>query len=267
VRDELRIEPGTSPGLAQRDTRSRLGMERKREGYERLAELQDRLRELQQRLFAENERSLLLVLQGMDSSGKDSTIRRVFEGVNPQGVWVRSFGRPEEAELARDFLWRYHRDAPRRGKIGIFNRSHYEDVGVVRVDGLQPEEVWRRRYRHIRAFERLLTDEGTTIIKVWLHIGRDEQRERLQRRIDDPERNWKFEPHDLVTRRKWDEHLAAYEEAIAETSTTWAPWYVVPAERRWARDVAIASMLVETLEEMDPTLPPADPEILGITVE
>jgi PPK2 family polyphosphate:nucleotide phosphotransferase len=267
VRDELRVDPGTSPGLAERETRSRFGLDSKKAGYERLAELQDHLRELQQRLFAESERSLLLVLQGMDSSGKDSTIRRVFEGVNPQGVWVRGFGRPEEAELARDYLWRIHRDVPRRGKIGIFNRSHYEDVGVVRVDELQPEEVWRRRYRHIREFERLLADEGTTIVKVWLHIGHDEQRERLQRRIDDPERNWKFEPHDIETRKKWSEHQAAYEEAIAETSTEWAPWYVVPAERRWARDVAIASILVETLEEMDPQLPPADPDIVGITVE
>jgi PPK2 family polyphosphate:nucleotide phosphotransferase len=267
VHEALRVEPGTSPGLAERDTRSRFGMEGKKEGAKRLKELQRQLRELQLRLFAEGEQALLLVLQGMDSSGKDSTIRRVFEGVNPQGVWVRGFGRPEEAELARDYLWRIHRDVPRRGKIGIFNRSQYEDVGVVRVDELQPEEVWRRRYRHIREFERLLTDEGTTVVKVWLHIGRDEQRERLQRRIDDPGRNWKFEPHDLVTRRKWDEHLAAYEEAIAETSTEWAPWYVVPAERRWARDVAIASLLVETLQAMDPQLPSADPEILGTVVE
>jgi PPK2 family polyphosphate:nucleotide phosphotransferase len=266
VRDELRIEPGTSPGLAERDTRSRFDMDSKEEGYDRLAELQERMRHLQARLFAESSRSLLLVLQGMDSSGKDSTIRRVFEGMNPQGVWVRGFGRPEEAELARDYLWRVHRDVPRRGKIGIFNRSHYEDVGVVRVDQLVPEEVWRRRFRHIREFERLLVDEGTTIVKVWLHISYDEQRERLQRRIDDPERNWKFEPHDIDARRRWPLYEAAYEEAIAETSTAWAPWYVVAADRRWARDVAISSILVETLEEMDPQLPPADPRLEGVTI-
>jgi PPK2 family polyphosphate:nucleotide phosphotransferase len=266
MRDQLRIEPGTAPDLAERETRSRFGMEGKKEGRRRLDDLQARLRELQAHLFGEGERSLLLILQGMDSSGKDSTIRRVFEGVNPQGVWVRGFGRPEEGELARDYLWRVHRDVPRRGKIGIFNRSHYEDVGVVRVDGLVPDEVWQRRFRHIREFERLLSDEGTTIVKVWLHISHEEQRERLQRRIDDPERNWKFEPHDIDARRKWPLYLAAYEQAIAETSTDWAPWYVVPADRRWARDVAIASILVETLEEMDPRLPPPDPRLQGVTI-
>jgi PPK2 family polyphosphate:nucleotide phosphotransferase len=266
VRDELRIEPGTSPDLASRETRSRFGLDGKSEGRRRLRELQERLRTLQAHLYAEREQALLLVLQGMDGSGKDSTIRRVFEGVNPQGVWVRSFGRPEEAELARDYLWRAHRDVPRRGKIGIFNRSHYEDVGVVRVDELVPPAVWRRRYRHIREFERLLTDEGTTIVKVWLHISPEEQQTRLQRRIDDPDRNWKFEPQDLEARRKWPLYLAAYEEAIAETSTADAPWYVVPAERRWARDVAIASLLVETLEEMEPQLPPPDPRLEGVTI-
>jgi PPK2 family polyphosphate:nucleotide phosphotransferase len=266
MREQLRVAPGTSPGLVDRESRSKLGIDSKREGYAQLADLQDRLRELQARLFGEGRRSMLLVLQGMDSSGKDSTIRRVFEGVNPQGVWVRGFGRPEEAELARDYLWRVHRDVPRRGKIGIFNRSHYEDVGVVRVDELVPEEVWRRRFRHIREFERLLTDEGTTIVKIWLHIGRDEQRDRLQRRIDDPGRNWKFELHDIEARRQWPLYLAAYEEAIAETSTDWAPWYVVPADRRWSRDVAVASILVETLADMDPQLPPPDPRLTGITI-
>lgn len=266
MREQLRIAEGETPDLVNRASRSRLGMAGKKEGRERLEALQDRLRELQARLFGEGERALLLVLQGMDSSGKDSTIRRVFEGVNPQGVRVRSFGRPEEAELARDYLWRVHRDVPRRGQIGIFNRSHYEDVGVVRVEGLVAEEVWQRRYDHIRAFEQLLVDEGTAIVKVWLHLGHDEQRARLQRRIDDPTRNWRFEPADLEARRRWPLYLAAYEEAIARTSTRQAPWYVVPADRRWARDVAIASILVETLEELDPQLPPPDPRLTGITV-
>jgi PPK2 family polyphosphate:nucleotide phosphotransferase len=266
MREELVVAPGAAPHLAERATRSKLGMETKDEGYARLAELQARMRLLQAHLWAEGRRSLLLILQGMDSSGKDSTIRRVFEGMNPQGVGVRGFVRPEEAELARDYLWRIHRDVPRRGKIGIFNRSHYEDVGVVRVDELVPEEVWRRRYRHIREFERMLTDEGTTIVKVWLHISYEEQRERLQRRIDDPERNWKFEPHDIDARRRWPLYEAAYEEALEQTSTAWAPWYVVPADRRWARDVAIASILVETLEEMDPQLPPPDPRLVGVTI-
>jgi PPK2 family polyphosphate:nucleotide phosphotransferase len=264
--EELKVQPGEPARLAERETRSRLGLGKKQQGYDRLAELQDELRVLQAHLFAESARSVLLILQGMDTSGKDSTIRRVFEGVNPQGVWVRGFGRPEEAELARDYLWRIHRDVPRRGKIGIFNRSHYEDVGVVRVTELVPPEVWQRRYRHIREFERMLTDEGTTICKVWLHISHDEQRARLQRRIDDPERNWKFEPADIEARRDWPLYQAAYEEAITQTSTDWAPWYVVPADRRWARDVAIAQLLVDTLRHLDPQLPPADPRLRGITI-
>jgi len=266
VLDELEVRPGEPARLAERETKSRLGLGKKSDGYARLAELQEQLRELQAHLFGESERSVLLILQGMDSSGKDSTIRRVFEGVNPQGVWVRGFGRPEEAELARDYLWRVHRDVPRRGKIGIFNRSHYEDVGVVRVKELVPAEVWQRRYRHIREFERLLTDEGTTILKVWLHISHEEQRARLQRRIDDPERNWKFEAEDIEARRDWPLYQAAYEEAITETSTEWAPWYVIPADRRWARDVAIAQLLVDTLTEIDPQLPAADPRLQGITI-
>lgn len=259
--DELRIDPGETPRLAERETRSRLGMARKREGYERLAELKDRIRLLQARLHAEGQSSVLLILQGMDASGKDSMIRRVFKGINPQGVAVRSFGRPDAGELARDYLWRIHRDVPRRGHIGVFNRSHYEDVGVVRVAQLVPDEVWQRRYRHIRDFERMLHDEGTRIVKVWLHISYEEQRERLQRRIDDPERNWKFEPADIEARRAWPRYLEAYEEAIAETSTSYAPWHVVPADRRWARDVAVATLLAETLESMAPQLPPAVPGI------
>lgn len=264
--EALQVHPGEPARLAERETKSRLGLGKKSAGYERLAELQHDLRALQARLFGESERAVLLILQGMDTAGKDSTIRRVFEGVNPQGVWVRGFGRPEEAELARDYLWRLHRDVPRRGKIGIFNRSHYEDVGVVRVLELVPAEVWQRRYRHIREFERLLVEEGTKILKVWLHISRDEQRERLQRRIDDPERNWKFEPDDIHARRDWSLYQAAYEEANTETSTEWAPWYVIPADRRWARDVAIAQLLVDTLRVMDPQLPPADPRLEGVTI-
>lgn len=265
--EPLRVASGSAPGLAGRGTRDTLGLEDKDDGAAQLGALQARLADLQARLWAEGERSLLLILQGMDSSGKDGTIRRVFHGVNPQGMWIRAFGRPSEDELARDYLWRAHRDVPKRGKIGIFNRSHYEDVGVVRVRELVPEARWRARYEHIRAFERLLTDEGTTVVKVWLHISRDEQRERLQRRIDDPTRNWKFEPQDIEARRDWDLYLAAFEEAIAETSTEHAPWYVVPADRRWVRDVAVATLLVETLEAMDPQVPAADPRLVGIRVE
>jgi PPK2 family polyphosphate:nucleotide phosphotransferase len=266
VREQLLVEPGTTPDLAGRETRTRLGLEDKDDGHARLAELQARMFELQGRLWAEGQRALLLVLQGMDTSGKDGTIRRVFQGVNPQGMWIRAFGRPSEDELQRDYLWRAHRDVPKRGKIGIFNRSHYEDVGVVRVQQLVPEERWRARYHHIREFERLLVDEGTSIVKVWLHISRDEQRERLQARIDAPEKHWKFEAADIDARRDWDLYEAAYEEAIAETSTDHAPWFVVPADRKWVRDVAVATLLVETLEAMDPQPPPPDPRLSGLRV-
>lgn len=264
--DALRIDEGEDPRLAERETRSRLGLGKKKEGYAALEELKDRIRLLQARLHGEAEQSVLLILQGMDASGKDSMIRRVFKGINPQGVDVHPFGRPDDGELARDYLWRIHRNVPRRGIIGVFNRSHYEDVGVVRVKQLVPDEVWRRRYRHIREFERMLSDEGTAVRKVWLHISHEEQRARLQRRIDDPERNWKFEFEDIEARRDWPLYQAAYEEAIRETSTSYAPWFVVPADRRWARDVAVATVLVEALEQLDPQLPAADPRLAGVTI-
>ena len=264
--DELRIPEGEPPRLSERETRSRLGLGKKKEGYAALKELQQRMRLLQARLHGEGQHAVLLILQGMDSSGKDSMIRRVFKGINPQGVSVHAFSSPDSGELARDYLWRIHHNVPRRGTIGVFNRSHYEDVGVVRVKQLVDEQVWRRRYRHIREFERMLVDEGTSIIKVWLHISHEEQRQRLQRRIDDPERNWKFEAADIDARRDWPLYQAAYEEAIAETSTADAPWYVVPSDRRWARDVAVATMLVDALETIDPTLPPGDPRLQGVTI-
>lgn len=264
--DALRIDEGQAPRLAERETRSRLGLGSKQEGVAALNDLKERIRVLQARLHAESRQAVLLILQGMDASGKDSMIRRVFKGINPQGVSVHSFGRPDDGELARDYLWRVHLNVPRRGSIGVFNRSHYEDVGVVRVKQLVPDVVWQRRYRHIREFERLLSDEGTAVRKIWLHISREEQRSRLQRRIDDPERNWKFEFEDIDARRDWPLYQAAYEEAIRETSTTHAPWFVVPADRRWARDVAVATVLVEALEHLDPQLPAGDPRLAGVTI-
>lgn len=267
VLDTLLVTPGTAPDLAGRETRTKLGLDGKGEGRKRLKDLQRRMRDAQGRLWAEGERSLLLVLQGMDTAGKDSTIRRVFEGMNPQGVRVHAFGRPNERERAHDYLWRIHQAVPRRGMIGIFNRSHYEDVGVVRVQGLVAEERWRQRYRHIREFERMLADEGTEVVKVWLHISREEQRERLQRRIDRPDRHWKFDPADIEARGRWDDYLAAYEEAIAETATVHAPWFVVPADRKWVRDVAVAGLLVDTLERLDPQPPPPDPLLDGLTID
>ena len=250
--EDLRVEPGTAAALESRDPGSTLGLKDKAEGKSRRKELLDQMAELQSLLWAEKTRSLLLVLQGMDGSGKDSTVRRVFSGVNPQGCRVVAFGRPHDGELAHDYLWRVHAATPLRGEIGIFNRSHYEDIIVPRVRTRSPVAVWHSRYRHIREFERLLVDEGTTVIKVFLNISKDEQRHRLQKRIDNPEKHWKFDPGDLDDRELWDQYRDAYEDTLTETSTEWAPWYVVPGDHKWARDVAISELMVSTLRRLDP---------------
>jgi PPK2 family polyphosphate:nucleotide phosphotransferase len=265
--EHVLVTPGEPALLAERDPRNRLGLGGKMEAEELAEGLGDELRELQSRLWAEGTRSVLLVLQGLDTAGKDSTIRRVFSGVNPLGCRVASFKAPSEQDLDHDYLWRVHAACPGRGEIGIFNRSHYEDVGVARVKELVGEETWRRRYRHIREFERLLADEGTTMVKVFLHISTDEQRKRLQERLDNPSKTWKFRLGDLEDRRLWDAFMAAYEDALTETSTEWAPWYVVPADRKWVRDVAVATLLVETLRRLDPHYPPPPEDLAGVVVE
>jgi len=251
----LRVDPGSPPNLDRRDPGSRLGLPGKEEGLDRLRELVERLALLHNRLFAERSRALLLVLQGMDASGKDGTIRHVLTGVNPQGCRVVSFREPAGLDLAHDYLWRVHIQCPERGEIAIFNRSHYEDVVAARVRGLVPTRTWKRRYEHIRCFERLLGDEGTLVLKVFLHVSRDEQRRRLQERLEDPEKQWKFNPGDLDDRQRWDEFATAYEEAIRATSTEDAPWYVVPADHNWVRNLAVAALLVAALERLDPKLP------------
>jgi PPK2 family polyphosphate:nucleotide phosphotransferase len=229
-------------------------------------ELWDRLHELQERLYAESARSLLLVLQGIDTSGKGGTVEHCLRGVNPAGVHVIAFKAPTDEELDHDFLWRIHPHAPRRGYIGVFDRSHYEDVLVVRVHELVPEDVWRPRYEHIKAFEANLTDAGTTIVKVFLHISRAEQAKRLQARLDDPAKHWKFRRADLDERKHWSAYQTAFEEAIHRTTTEAAPWYVVPADRKWYRNWAVLRILVETLEEMDPRFPPSAEDLSGITI-
>ena len=260
------IAPGDAPHLVRRDARDTLGLHDKAHGHQLRDDLLEELHDLQARLWAEDERALLLVLQGMDSAGKDGTIRRVFSGVNPQGVRVAGFTAPSDNELDRDYLWRVHQVVPRRGELGIFNRSHYEDVAVVRVLDLVPESRWRPRYRHIREFERLLVEEGTTVVKVFLHISSDEQGERLQARLDEPLKRWKFNRADLDMRARWDDFTAAYEEAITETSTESAPWHVVPADRRWVRDAVVAQLLVSTLQTMDPQVPAADPHLDDVVI-
>lgn len=224
----------------------------KSEGNELLDRLTDELEVLQERLYAEHKHSILIVLQGMDTSGKDGTIEHVFEGVNPLGVRVASFKAPNPLELEHDYLWRVHQQTPRKGEIVLFNRSHYEDVLVVRVHELVPKKVWSRRYGHINDFERLLTDEGVTILKFFLHISKEEQEQRFLDRLDDPEKRWKFNPGDLEERKFWDSYQHAYEDALSMTSKEWAPWYVVPANRKWVRNLIIASALVDTLKRLDP---------------
>ena len=221
--------------------------------------LRTELIELQARLYAESRQRLLVVLQAMDTGGKDGVIRKVFEGVNPTGVRVASFKVPTAPEMARDYLWRAHQQVPANGELVIFNRSHYEDVLVVRVHELVPEVRWRRRYEQIVAFEKLLADEGTTVLKFFLHISKDEQRRRFQDRLDDPEKHWKFSLGDLKERERWDDYMAAYEEAIDRSSSDEAPWYVIPADRKWYRDLVVCRILVAALESLDMAFPqPAD---------
>ena len=264
--DALRVAPGSAAELAARATDNRCGLLDKTDGTARLEALIAELSELQNRLWAEAERSVLLVLQGLDTSGKDGTIRKVFTGVNPQGCRVQSFKVPTSIDLAHDYLWRVHAACPRRGEIGIFNRSHYEDVVAVPVvEAIGPTRT-AQRYGHINAFEQMLHDEGTTIVKCFLNISSDEQRQRLQQRLDDPAKRWKLLPSDLDTRAHWDANLDAYEAALAATSTPVAPWYVIPADRKWVRDVVVATLLVETLRAMDPQVPPPDPRLDHITV-
>jgi PPK2 family polyphosphate:nucleotide phosphotransferase len=218
----------------------------------------DRIIALQERLYAEHRQSLLVVFQATDTGGKDSTIRRVFKGVNPQGVRVWSFKAPTPEELDHDFLWRIHQHTPAKGMINVFNRSQYEDVLIVRVKELVPETVWRQRYEQINHFEQLLVENGTRIVKFFLNISKEEQKDRFQDRLDDPEKHWKFNSGDLAERELWDRYQKAYEAAIRQCSTQRAPWYVVPANHKWYRDLVVARAIRETLEEMDPRFPPAE---------
>jgi PPK2 family polyphosphate:nucleotide phosphotransferase len=253
-----------SPPVRLRDDQasSRPPVPRNDELEQKLDDLAGRLRLLQRALGAENRRALLVVFQGRDASGKDGTIRRVFSGLDPTYCTVANFKRPTGSELDHDYLWRVHQVIPSRGTIGVFNRSHYEDVLAARIHRLVPEEVWSRRFDHINDFERMLTDEGTLVRKFFLHVSRDEQRRRLEERLRDPSKNWKFNPADLEERQRWDEYTTAYEEILTRCSTRQAPWYVVPADHNKVRDYLVLEVLVETLEAMNPQFPPADPELL-----
>jgi PPK2 family polyphosphate:nucleotide phosphotransferase len=266
IGDQLRVAPGEAAALAKRDPGECLGLADKPTAQARRDELNQEMAALHDKLWAEADRSVLLVLQGMDTAGKDGAIKRVFSGMNPQGFRIASFKVPSHLDLAHDYLWRVHAECPRRGEIGIFNRSHYEDVVAAQIIGVVDKKACDRRHRHICDFERMLSEEGTSIVKVFLHISHDEQRKRLQARLDDPTKRWKFKPEDLDTREKWPSYLKAYEQAITATSTAYAPWYVVPADHKWMRDVAVASLLVATLRALDPRYPEPEAGLDAVVV-
>jgi PPK2 family polyphosphate:nucleotide phosphotransferase len=262
VAAQFRIEPGKRALLVRRDPGDTRAFPDRDTAEKQMADDAKAIDKLQDRLYAEGKRALLVVLQGTDTSGKDGTIRRVFKEVGPLGVSVTAFRRPSELELAHDFLWRAHAAAPRRGTIGIFNRSHYEDVLVARVRKLAPAAEINTRYEQINAFEKILSQNGTRVLKFMLHISKKEQRKRLQARLDEPESRWKFSPDDLDDRKLWNQFIAAYELALDKCSTAWAPWHVIPADHKWARNAAIAAVVRQTLEQMKPRYPkpPWDPK-------
>ncbi len=268
---KYRVKPGARVNLSKWNANDssgfRDGKGSKEQGRAALDKLNDKLESQQEMLFAQRKHKVLIVLQAMDTGGKDGVIRSVFDGVNPQGVRVASFGRPTPSELAHDYLWRVHAQTPASGEIVIFNRSHYEDVLVVRVNSLVAPEVWRKRYEHIREFEQTLSDEGTTILKFFLHIDRDEQKARLQARLDDPSKHWKFRLGDLDARAKWNDYMAAFEDMLGKTSTDAAPWYIVPANKKWYRDWVVGNVIVDTLTSLKMTYPPSEEDLSNVTID
>jgi len=260
------VSPGEKICLADVDPGYTAGFESKKAARERTAANLERLQELQERLYAQGKHALLVVLQAMDAGGKDGTIKHVLGAFNPQGVHVTPFKVPTEEEAAHDILWRVHKAVPRRGMVGIFNRSHYEEVLIVRVRELKPREVWSTHYEHINAFERLLAESGVAIVKLFLHISPEEQAERLQERLQRPDKHWKFNPADLEERKRWTGYMAAFEDALGRCSTEWAPWHIVPANRKWYRNLAVSEVLVDVLEGLDLRYPPACADIGSYTV-
>jgi PPK2 family polyphosphate:nucleotide phosphotransferase len=263
--DRIEVKPGHKPGFAKRDPADTLDLDKDKVEKE-LPKLRARIDELQYLLFAEGRRSVVLVLQGLDASGKDGVVRGVFDGVNPQSIEVTSFRAPAGAEREHDYLWRIHAALPKHGKLGVFNRSHYEDIVAVRMLDLLPKPVWSKRAGHLCDFERMLSDEGTTLVKVFLHVSKEEQARRLQERIDDPKKRWKFRADDLKVHARYADYMDAYAEAIEATSTEWAPWYVVPADRNWVKAYVVASLVVRELEALSPKLPDPEPGIEGLRV-
>lgn len=263
------VKPGAKVDLAKIDSDERAlfltgGKDESTKAFDKL---QDELQELQKVLYAQNKHRILLVLQAMDTGGKDGCVKHVFSRIDPQGIHVRSFKKPTEEELARDFLWRVHNKVPRNGEMVIFNRSHYEDVIAVKVKKLFPDKVWKQRYQHIIDFERMLAEEGTTIVKIYLHISKDEQKRRIVSRLDNPDKHWKFHPDDLKDRALWNDFMKTYEDLLSKTSTEHAPWYVVPANRKWYRNLCVARIMVDTMKRLNMKLPTVDWDPKKIIVE
>jgi PPK2 family polyphosphate:nucleotide phosphotransferase len=261
------VQPGSRIDLDAFNTRDKGKFSSRAQADAQSEKNRRRLVALQEVLYAQGKHAVLIVLQALDAGGKDGTIRFVFSGVNPQGCRVSSFKVPTPLEKAHDFLWRIHAAVPEKGMIGIFNRSHYESVLVERVKALAPEDVWRARYDHINNFEKLLADEGVTIMKFFLHISKDEQRQRLQSRVDDAHKRWKFSAGDLEERLRWDQYIHAFEDAISRCSTEHAPWYVIPADRKWYRNFVISDIIVRTLKQLDMKYPKAAEGVESIVVE
>ena len=262
----LSVKPGTRIQLKDFEPGYTGGMNKESAEAE-AARHTEAIDKLAYRLYAEDRRAVLVVLQGMDASGKDGTIRYVFRAVDPQSCQLASFKQPSGEELEHDFLWRIHREVPRRGCLGIFNRSHYEDVVVVRVHGLVPKAQWQQRFEQINEFEKMLTENGTTIIKCFLHISSKEQRERLQARLDNPSKRWKFRLGDLEERKLWNDYQQAYEDALTECNTKHAPWHIIPADRKWYRNFVVSRLVHEKLDEMNPQFPAPDPALEGVQFE
>lgn len=253
--EELIATPGKKVKLAKWDPDDTLGWDKNHAMKSSLAKTIEKLDDLQYLLYAEHKRALLIVLQGLDAAGKDGTIRHVMSGVNPQGCRVTSFKKPTSEELAHDFLWRVHQAVPPLGDIGIFNRSHYEDVLIARVHNLVPKDVWSKRYGQINDFELMLERNGVKILKFFLHIGKDEQKRRFQQRIDDKGRQWKISESDFAERKYWDDYTEAYQAALTNCSTEHAPWYVIPSNKKWFRNLAVSHIIVETLEGLHMKFP------------
>lgn len=267
--ERYRVKPGEKLNLSKVDSseKSLFNGASKEEIEPQFHDLQEQLQQLQKRLYAQDKHRILVVMQAMDTGGKDGCIKHVFSHIDPQGIHVRSFKKPSEQELARDFLWRVHSRVPRNGELVIFNRSHYEDIIAVRVKKIFPDEVWKRRQQHVIDFERMLAEEGTTIVKVFLHISKEEQKNRLQARLDTPAKHWKIHPDDLVDRARWDDFMTAYEDVISKTSTEVAPWYVVPADRKWYRNLCVARIMLDTLSKLDMEFPPITWDPASIRIE